>query len=48
MTIFFITFITWLITTAIASGVGLIYMAIFATSMELIYGDMNSGILETC
>ena len=48
MTFIFIAYMTWLIGLAIASGVGIIYMAMFATGMELMYSEMNGSILETC
>ena len=48
MTVLFIAFMTWLIGAAIASGVGIVNMFMFATAMELMYGEMNGSILKTC
>jgi len=48
MSLVFIYYMSWIMTLAMAGGVGLILMGLFATTMELMYNEMNASILETC
>jgi len=48
ITTIIIAYLSWLITMAMTSGVGLMYIGLFAVTMELIFGEMNGSILKTC
>ncbi len=44
----FVAYMTYIMIMASAAGVGLFYLSSFAAVMEIIFGDMLTGIAESC
>jgi len=44
----FVAYMTYLMIMATIAGVGLFYLSSFAATMEIIFGDMLTGIAESC